>query len=118
MQSYKAPFIDIEYERPSMHEPIHTIDYYSRDFNRQDAGAFDQPDIPTIQSCNTRNATLPTYPIRKTPNQCLPNVCRCKCLYHTRAFTEPRFKYSISILEHAILETDDNELRAFEPRLD
>lgn len=37
---------------------------------------------------------------------------------HARAFTEACPEYSVGILEHAILQTDDNELRTLEPCLD
>lgn len=36
----------------------------------------------------------------------------------TRAFAEPRAEDAVGILEHAVLETDNNELRAFEACLD
>jgi len=39
-------------------------------------------------------------------------------LYHTRPIHEPRPKDPIRILKHSIFQTDDDELRAFESRLD
>lgn len=48
----------------------------------------------------------------------LLEVCRRQCLDHTCALAEPRFENSISILKHAILQTNNDELRCFESRLD
>lgn len=39
-------------------------------------------------------------------------------LHHTSAFAEARAKDAVRVLEHAVLQTDDDELRALEPRLD
>lgn len=39
-------------------------------------------------------------------------------LYDARAFAEPGSEDSVGILEHAVFQTDDNELRALEPSLD
>jgi hypothetical protein len=39
-------------------------------------------------------------------------------LYHTRPLAESRAENAICILEHAVLETDDDELRALEPIFD
>jgi len=40
-----------------------------------------------------------------------------KRLYHTGTVLEPRPEDSVRILEHAVFQTDHNELRSFEPRL-
>ena len=48
----------------------------------------------------------------------LLQVCRRQRLHHTRALAKPRLEYPISILEHAILQTNNDELRSFESRLD
>ncbi len=44
---------------------------------------------------------------------------RCRQgLYYTCALTESCPEYAIRVLKHSILETNDNELAAFEPILD
>jgi hypothetical protein len=48
----------------------------------------------------------------------LLEIRRRQGLYHTRAFTEPRPEYAIRILEHPILQTDNNKLAALKPGLD
>jgi hypothetical protein len=48
----------------------------------------------------------------------LLEIRRSQGLYHTRAFTESRPEYAIRVLEHPILQTDNNKLAAFEPGLD
>jgi len=37
---------------------------------------------------------------------------------YTRAIHETRTEDAICVLEHAVLQTDDNELRTLEPRLE
>lgn len=39
-------------------------------------------------------------------------------MHHTRTFTESRAEDAVRVLKHAVLQTNDNELRALEARLD
>ena len=48
----------------------------------------------------------------------LLEIRRRQGLYHTRPFTEPRPEYAIRVLEHPILQTDNNKLAALKPGLD
>lgn len=41
-----------------------------------------------------------------------------RTLYHTRPFAEPRPEDSVCVLEHAVLQADNDKLTALEPRLD
>lgn len=45
-------------------------------------------------------------------------VCRCQSLYHTGAFAKPGPEDAVRVLEHAVLETDDDELGPLEASLD
>ena len=59
------------------------------------------------------------YPINKpifVPT--LLEIPRGKGLYHTGTLAKPGPEYAVCVLEHAILETDDDKLRPFKPRLD
>src|SRR5690348_15210748 len=67
-----------------------------------------------------------------TPDNCLPSQSRTNTprlsnlshvggrqrLDHTGAFAEAGAEDAVGILEHAVLETNDNELGALEARLD
>jgi hypothetical protein len=57
--------------------------------------------------------SLPTIAI-----QLLLEIRRRQSLHHTRALTKPRSKDTVRILEHAILQGDNDELTALEPCLD
>jgi hypothetical protein len=46
------------------------------------------------------------------------HVSRCKRLNSTSSIRKPRPENPICVLEHAILQTDDDELGTFEPSLD
>lgn len=48
----------------------------------------------------------------------LLRVRRRQCLNHTGTFTKPRLENAVGILEHAILERHNNELRSLESGLD
>ena len=54
----------------------------------------------------------------RIPKYELLQIRRCECLHHTGALAETRLEDAVRVLEHAVLETDDDELRALEARLD
>ena len=45
-------------------------------------------------------------------------ICSCQALHDTSALLEPRAENAVRVLKHAILQTDHDELAAFEPSLD
>lgn len=45
-------------------------------------------------------------------------IRRRERLHHARSLAESRPEDAVGVLEHAVLETDDDELRALEPGLD
>lgn len=47
--------------------------------------------------------------VRISPNRLL-HISRRQSLHHTRAFTKPRPEDAVGVLEHAVLQTDDDEL--------
>lgn len=75
---------------------------------------FPEPEPHTPNSQIASNQTSSTR--RITPR--LLHVCWRQRLHHTGTLAEARSEDTIGILEHAILETDDDELRALESRLD
>lgn len=51
-------------------------------------------------------------------HQChLPHIRRGQSLNHACSFAKARSEDSVGVLKHAVLETDDNELRTLEPCL-
>ena len=101
----------------------------------------DSKEIPGVQpkSRYIINAVPKSLSLRTMPTK-LANTPYSSCLMHvhvltlrrsallhvrwrqgldvTRALAEPRAEDTVGILEHAVLETDDNELRALEACLD
>lgn len=55
---------------------------------------------------------------RLRPNHDLLEICRGQSLYHTSTLAEPRPEDPVRVLEHAVLQTDYNELRALEASFD
>jgi hypothetical protein len=63
--------------------------------------------------------SLPAFPTKERESLEAQEACvRIRTLNNTCAFTESRSKDPIGILEHAIFQTDDDELTALEPRFD
>lgn len=89
---------------------------------------------PSSTSTDRTNPPFPTpprisytrrcrQPAKSTSNQIqtrptnLFQVGRRQRLNYTRSLAEPRPENPVRVLEHAVLQTDDDELGALEPRL-
>lgn len=105
---------------------------HTRDINRQTPNQpnqqfFHPPTLPwkpnpqkpsTNQHPQYNNKTNQAAAVKPTEEKKSPQIRRRQRLHHTCALAEPRPKDAVRVLEHAVLERHDNELRPFEPRLD
>ena len=69
-----------------------------------------------------RIMTKISSPLLRTPatshDDHLPQVRGCQTLHHACSLLEACAKYTVSILKHAVFQTDDDELTPFESSLD
>lgn len=85
--------------------------------------AFRHPSVP-IRLHQQEHPASPKstewYPLSSPsrPQPLLHELRRRQRLYHTRPVAEPRPEDAVRVLEHAVLQTDDDKLRPAEPRLD